>query len=543
MGEQTPSNSATVFATTLGSHGLDPTGSVFWNLTGKELRDIAVESGEATRTADGALLATTGNRTGRSPNDRFIVNEPGLASSVHWSKVNRPISPAVFDHLLKSTQKHLNSATTLFVKDMHCGADPAHTMPVRLVSESAWHSAFMHNMFIRSHRDSLSTHVPEFTILHAPTMTVDPKEYGVNSEVFVVISLSRGIVLIGGTRYAGEIKKSIFTIMNHILPSRGLLPMHCSANTSGDESALFFGLSGTGKTTLSADPGRELVGDDEHGWSDQGIFNFEGGCYAKMIGLSEEDEPAIYATTKMESTILENVILDADGIPNFHDSTLTQNTRASYPIDSIENRTEDSTAGHPKNVVFLTCDAFGVLPPISRLSPAQAAYHFISGYTAKVAGTEVGVTEPMATFSACFGAPFMPRHPSEYANLLSKKIADHDASCWLINTGWIAGGYGESSRIRINWTRALLNAALSGDLDDVVYVTDERFGFKIPVTCDGVPSEILQPRSTWSDVKRYDNVANVLVQMFNENFESFADGCSDEVKAAAPRIHENQASE
>ena len=285
------------------------------------------------------------------------------------------------------------------------------------------------------------------------------------------------------------------------------------------------------------------MGDDEHGWSDQGIFNFEGGCYAKMIGLSEEDEPAIYATTKMESTILENVILDADGIPNFHDSTLTQNTRASYPIDSIENRTEDSTAGHPKNVVFLTCDAFGVLPPISRLSPAQAAYHFISGYTAKVAGTEVGVTEPMATFSTCFGAPFMPRHPSEYANLLSKKIADHDASCWLINTGWIAGGYGESSRIRINWTRALLNAALSGDLNDVVYVTDERFGFKIPVTCDGVPSEILQPRSTWSDVKRYDNVANVLVQMFNENFESFADGCSDEVKAAAPRIHENQASE
>ena len=540
MGEQTPSNSATVFATALGSHGLDPTGSVFWNLSGKELRDIAVERGEATRTADGALLATTGNRTGRSPNDRFIVNEPGLASDVHWSKVNRPISPAVFDHLLKATQKHLNSATTLFVKDMHCGADPVHTMPVRLVSESAWHSAFMHNMFIRSHRDSLSTHVPEFTILHAPTMTVDPREYGVNSEVFVVISLSRGLVLIGGTRYAGEIKKSIFTIMNHILPSRGLLPMHCSANTSGDESALFFGLSGTGKTTLSADPGRELVGDDEHGWSDQGIFNFEGGCYAKMIGLSEEDEPAIYATTKMESTILENVILDADGIPNFHDSTLTQNTRASYPIDSIENRTEDSTAGHPKNVVFLTCDAFGVLPPISRLSPEQAAYHFISGYTAKVAGTEVGVTEPMATFSACFGAPFMPRHPSEYANLLSKKIADHNASCWLINTGWIAGGYGESSRIRINWTRALLNAALSGDLNDVVYVTDDRFGFKIPVTCDGVPSEILQPRATWSDVKRYDNVANVLVQMFNENFESFADGCSDEVKAAAPRLYENQ---
>jgi phosphoenolpyruvate carboxykinase (ATP) len=316
--------------------------------------------------------------------------------------------------------------------------------------------------------------------------------------------------------------------------------MHCSSNTSESGTALFFGLSGTGKTTLSADPERALVGDDEHGWSDHGIFNFEGGCYAKMINLSKKDEPAIYATTRMESTILENVILDADGIPNFQDSTLTQNTRASYPIESIENRTDDSTAGHPDNIVFLTCDAFGVLPPIARLSPAQAAYHFISGYTAKVAGTEIGITEPMATFSTCFGAPFMPRHPSEYADLLIKKIAEHNASCWLINTGWIAGGYGESSRIRIKWTRALLNAALSGDLDDVVYVTDERFGFKIPATCDGVPSEILQPRSTWPSTKRYDNVANVLVQMFNENFENFAEGCNEEVKAAAPRVYENQ---
>ena len=364
-------------------------------------------------------------------------------------------------------------------------------------------------------------------------MLADPKNDGVNSDVFVAISFSKGIVLIAGTRYAGEIKKSIFTIMNHILPSRGLLPMHCSSNTSESGTALFFGLSGTGKTTLSADPERALVGDDEHGWSNHGVFNFEGGCYAKMINLSKKDEPAIHATTRMESTILENVILDADGIPNFHDSTLTQNTRASYPIESIENRTDDSTAGHPDNIVFLTCDAFGVLPPIARLSPAQAAYHFISGYTAKVAGTEIGITEPMATFSTCFGAPFMPRHPSEYADLLIKKIAEHNASCWLINTGWIAGGYGESSRIRISWTRALLNAALSGALDDVVYVTDERFGFKIPATCDGVPSEILQPRSTWPSTERYDNVANVLVQMFNENFENFAEGCNEEVKAAA----------
>ena len=534
MVEQKPSKSATVYSTPLGTHGLDPTGSVHWNLSGDELRDMAVNRGEAIRTAHGALLATTGDRTGRSPNDRFIVNEAGLASQVHWSKVNRPISPAAFDHLLSITRNHLNSAETLFVKDMHCGADPQYAMPVRLVSESAWHSAFMHNMFIRSDRADLSEHTPEFTILHAPTMLADAKKDGVNSEVFVAISFSKGIVLIAGTRYAGEIKKSIFTIMNHILPARGLLPMHCSSNTSESGTALFFGLSGTGKTTLSADPERALVGDDEHGWSDHGVFNFEGGCYAKMINLSKKDEPAIYATTRMESTILENVILDADGIPNFYDSTLTQNTRASYPIESIVNRTDDSTAGHPDNIVFLTCDAFGVLPPIARLSPAQAAYHFISGYTAKVAGTEIGITEPMATFSTCFGAPFMPRHPSEYADLLIKKIAKHNASCWLINTGWIAGGYGESSRIRIKWTRALLNAALTGALDDVVYVTDERFGFKIPATCDGVPSEILQPRSTWASTERYDNVANVLVQMFNENFESFAEGCNEEVKAAAP---------
>ncbi len=540
MVEQKPSKSATVYSTPLGTHGLDPTGSVHWNLSGDELRDMAVNRGEAIRTAHGALLATTGDRTGRSPNDRFIVNEAGLASQVHWSKVNRPISPAAFDHLLSITRNHLNSAETLFVKDMHCGADPQYAMPVRLVSESAWHSAFMHNMFIRSDRADLSEHTPEFTILHAPTMLADAKKDGVNSEVFVAISFSKGIVLIAGTRYAGEIKKSIFTIMNHILPARGLLPMHCSSNTSESGTALFFGLSGTGKTTLSADPERALVGDDEHGWSDHGVFNFEGGCYAKMINLSKKDEPAIYATTRMESTILENVILDADGIPNFYDSTLTQNTRASYPIESIENRTDDSTAGHPDNIVFLTCDAFGVLPPIARLSPAQAAYHFISGYTAKVAGTEIGITEPMATFSTCFGAPFMPRHPSEYADLLIKKIAKHNASCWLINTGWIAGGYGESSRIRIKWTRALLNAALSGALDDVVYVTDERFGFKIPATCDGVPSEILQPRSTWPSTERYDNVANVLVQMFNENFESFAEGCNEEVKSAAPRVYENQ---
>lgn len=314
--------------------------------------------------------------------------------------------------------------------------------------------------------------------------------------------------------------------------------MHCSANTDGTDSALFFGLSGTGKTTLSADPNRALVGDDEHGWSFDGVFNFEGGCYAKLIGLSEVDEPEIYATTRMPGTILENVILDAEGVPDFDNGTLTQNTRGSYPIEAIENRTADSTAGHPKNVVFLTCDAFGVLPPLSRLTPEQAAYHFMSGYTAKVAGTEVGIDEPQATFSTCFGAPFMPRHPSVYADLLSKKVSEHNATCWLINTGWIAGGYRESSRIKIRWTRALLNAALRGDLDDVVFVEDERFGFAVPTECAGVPTEILQPRETWSDTKRYDNVANLLAQMFIENFEQYEEGCSEEVLASAPRVLE-----
>ena len=323
--------------------------------------------------------------------------------------------------------------------------------------------------------------------------------------------------------------------MNHILPLKGLLPMHCSANTDDENSALFFGLSGTGKTTLSADSRRALVGDDEHGWSDDGVFNFEGGCYAKLIDLSEEDEPAIYATTHIPGSILENVVLNADGTPDFANALLTQNTRGSYPIEFIENRTPDSMAGHPKDVVFLTCDAFGVLPPLSRLTPEQAAYHFISGYTAKVAGTEVGINEPQATFSTCFGAPFMPRHPGVYADLLSAKIKRHDAKCWLINTGWVAGGYGNSSRIKIKWTRALLNAALNGDLDDVVFVQDERFGFFVPSTCEGVPDRILRPRETWHDKGKFDNVANLLAQMFFENFEQYASGCSDEVLGAGPK--------
>ena len=521
-------------AVDLSQHGLEPSGNVHWNMGSEELHQMAVELNEAKLTSDSVLLAVTGERTGRSPNDRFIVDEAGMAEEVWWGEVNRPTAPAVFDRLLVKVQEHLNSVENVFVKDAFCGADKDYRMPVRLVTEKAWHAAFMHNMFVRATEEEIASHIPEFTILHVPEMKSSMSD-GVNSDVFVIIALDRGMVIIGGTHYAGEIKKAIFTIMNHILPSKGLLPMHCSANTDGENAALFFGLSGTGKTTLSADSNRALVGDDEHGWSDNGVFNFEGGCYAKLIRLSEEDEPAIYATTKMPGSILENVVLNADGSPDFDNGSLTQNTRGSYPIEFIENRTPDSMAGNPNNVVFLTCDAFGVLPPLSRLTPEQAAYHFMSGYTAKVAGTEMGVSEPQATFSTCFGAPFMPRHPSIYADLLSKKIRDNDAKCWLINTGWIAGGADASSRIKISWTRNLLNAAINGNLDNVVFVKDERFGFEIPTTCEGVPDHILQPRETWDDGTRYDNVANLLAQMFIENFQQYADGCSEEVIAAGPK--------
>ena len=521
-------------AVDLSHHGLEPSGNVHWNLGPDDLHQMAVELKEAKLTSDSVLLAVTGERTGRSPNDRFIVDEAGMAEKVWWGEVNRPTAPAVFDRLLVKVKEHLNSVENVFVKDAFCGADKDYRMPVRLVTEKAWHAAFMHNMFVRATEEEIPSHIPEFTILHVPDMKSSMSD-GVNSDVFVIIALDRGMVIIGGTHYAGEIKKAIFTIMNHMLPSKGLLPMHCSANTDGENAALFFGLSGTGKTTLSADPNRALVGDDEHGWSDNGVFNFEGGCYAKLIRLSEEDEPAIYATTKMPGSILENVVLNADGSPDFDNGSLTQNTRGSYPIEFIENRTPDSMADNPNNVVFLTCDAFGVLPPLSRLTAEQAAYHFMSGYTAKVAGTEIGVTEPQATFSTCFGAPFMPRHPSIYADLLSKKIRENDAKCWLINTGWIAGGADASSRIKISWTRNLLNAAINGNLDNVVFVKDERFGFEIPTTCKGVPDHILQPRETWDDENRYDNVANLLAQMFIENFQQYADGCSEEVIAAGPR--------
>ena len=537
----------------LSLHDLDDyEGDIHWNLEWKDLYAAAIRRNEGEMTAHGVLKTVTGDRTGRSPNDRYIVKlhdneissfseDAWTTEGVWWGDVNVPISKSTFNMLRNGIMDYLLEKDEWFIQNLYCGADPGERLNVTLITENAWHASFARNMFIRPSVEEIQDMdvFAGFTILHAPGYQVRSDWIGtvteLNSEAFVIINFEERKVIIGGTQYAGEIKKSIFSIMNHILPSRGHLPMHCSSNTTGENTAVFFGLSGTGKTTLSADPNRALVGDDEHGWSAKGVFNFEGGCYAKLIDLSEEDEPAIFATTRMPGSILENIIVDDDGIPDFTDDTLTANTRGSYPIEFIENRTLDSMAGHPQNVVFLTCDAFGVLPPISRLNPEQAAYHFISGYTAKVAGTEIGVKEPQATFSACFGAPFMPRHPSVYADLLAEKMAQHDAKCWLLNTGWVSGGYGKSKRIRIKWTRALLNAALDGSLNDVEFVIDPRFGFEVPQSCDGVPEEILNPRDTWGDGSEYDAAANRLAEMFGENFAQFAEGTSAEVLAAAPK--------
>lgn len=514
--------------------GIVTNARVHWNLDNLSLIDLAVERGEGFLSNHGALITETGDRTGRSPNDKFIVEDPSTNQDVNWGDVNISTDKVVFERLKAQVIDYLSKRDDLFVQDLYCGAEETEALPIRVINQNAWHNAFARNMFIRPTTEQLESHVPQFTVYHAPHLEAD--DANLNSQCFVIVNYAAGEVIIGGTRYAGEIKKSIFSVMNLILPKKGILPMHCSANTTGKNTAIFFGLSGTGKTTLSADPKRALIGDDEHGWGASGIFNFEGGCYAKLINLSEEDEPEIFATTKQKGTVLENIVVDANGEPNFFDTSKTQNTRGSYPIEFIENRTMDSKGGHPQNVIFLTCDAFGILPPISRLTPAQAAYHFISGYTAKVAGTEIGVTEPQATFSACFGEPFMPMHPGVYADLLSAKMAEHGATAWLINTGWSGGAHGVGNRMKIKYTRAMLNAALDGELNDVEYVTDERFGFEIPTSCPNVPAEILIPRQTWADGIAYDATADRLATMFNKNFERYSEGVSDAVNAAAPRI-------
>jgi phosphoenolpyruvate carboxykinase (ATP) len=516
-------------------HGITPAGTVHWNSILPELIEHAVRRREGTLSAHGAFVAVTTPRTGRSPNDKFVVREPSSQDRVWWGKFNKAIDSEVFDRMLEKVRAYLSSRPELFVQDLYCGADPEARLSLRVVTENAWHAAFARNMFIRPARLDLERHEPGFTVLHAPHLHAGGKDEGLNSEAFALIDFSKKTILVGGTKYAGEVKKSIFTIMNYLMPLRGIMPMHCSANTNGDNTAIFFGLSGTGKTTLSADPNRALVGDDEHGWGDRGVFNFEGGCYAKMINLSAEAEPEIFATSRRFGTILENVVLDADRVPDFFDGSIAENSRGSYPIDFIPNRVDSGTAGHPQNVVFLTADAYGVLPPVARLTPDQAAYHFISGYTAKVAGTEVGVTEPTATFSACFGGPFMPCHPMVYAELLMKKMAKHGSQAWLISTGWTGGGYGVGKRMSIKHTRALLNAVLDGKLANVKFARDERFGFEVPTSCEGVPAEILWPRSTWADKAAYDAAADRLARLFQDNFKQFSAGCSDAVNAAGPR--------
>jgi len=517
--------------------GLLTSGTVHYNLEAAALYEEAIRRGEARLSADGALVAYTGQHTGRSPKDKFIVRDEATAPHVWWDN-NAPMSRAHFDTLLDDFRRHAEDKD-LFVQDLVGGADEAQKLPTRVVTEFAWHSLFIRNLLIRPAAEWLTDFVPAMTIIDLPSFRADPARHGTRTETVIAVDFSRMIVLIGGTSYAGEMKKSVFTALNYLLPARDVMPMHCSANVGPDgDAAVFFGLSGTGKTTLSADASRTLIGDDEHGWGPDGIFNFEGGCYAKTIRLSAEAEPEIFATTRRFGTVLENVMLDERRVPDFDDGTLTENTRCAYPLDFIPNASKSGRAGHPRNIVMLTADAFGVMPPIAKLTPAQAMYHFLSGYTAKVAGTEKGVKEPEATFSTCFGAPFMPRHPSEYGNLLRSLIAGHDVDCWLVNTGWTGGAFGTGKRMPIKATRALLAAALDGSLNKAEFRTDANFGFAVPVAVPGVDTAILDPRETWSDKAAYDRQARRIVGMFIDNFEKFEQHVDAPVADAAPRFRE-----
>jgi phosphoenolpyruvate carboxykinase (ATP) len=507
----------------LSRQGLNPRGDVHWNLIAPELFQAAARRSEGEFADMGPFVAVTTPHTGRSPNDKFVVKEPSSEKDVDWGKVNQPLTVEKYQLLLDDVRKYLNESPELFVEDLYCGADPSYRLSVRYVSPNAWHMAFVRNMFIRPERSDLPTFDPNFTVLHAPEFQGDPARHGIRSSTFVVLNLAERTILIGGTRYAGELKKAMFTVMNYLLPREGVLSMHCSANVGkAGDTALFFGLSGTGKTTLSAAPNRGLIGDDEHGWSDNGVFNFEGGCYAKVINLSPESEPDIYRTTQMFGTVLENVVLDpATKKVRFADQSITENTRASYPLDYIRHHVEGGRGGHPKNVVFLTADAFGVLPPVARLTPQQAMYYFLSGYTAKVAGTERGVKEPQPTFSACFGAAFLVWHATKYARMLGDLLRKHESKVWLINTGWSGGPYGTGKRIDLEYTRAIVNAALAGELDEVKTHTDPIFGLAIPAETKGVPAKVLNPRETWPDTRAYDAQAKKLAGMFRENFDKF----------------------
>jgi phosphoenolpyruvate carboxykinase (ATP) len=511
--------------------------TAYYNLGEAALYEEALRRREARLSAHGALVAATGQHTGRSAKDKFVVRDANTDRHVWWAN-NRAMSPEQFEILLEDFKAHA-AGKELFIQDLVGGADETHRLPVRVINELAWHSLFIRNLLIRPERSALASFEPKMTVIDLPSFRADPARHGCRSQTVVAVDLTRMIVLIGGTSYAGEMKKSVFTALNYLLPEKSVMPMHCSVNegTAGD-AAIFFGLSGTGKTTLSADPIRTLIGDDEHGWGPDGLFNFEGGCYAKTIRLSPEAEPEIFATTRRFGTVLENVVLGEDGVPDLDDGSLTENTRSAYPLHFIANASATGRASHPKNVIMLTADAFGVLPPIARLTPAQAMYHFLSGYTAKVAGTEKGVTEPEATFSTCFGAPFMPRHPSEYGNLLRSLIAEHDVDCWLVNTGWTGGAYGAGKRMPIKATRALLAAALDGSLAGAEFRTDPNFGFEVPVAVPGVDPAILDPRATWADKAAYDRQAKRLVGMFIDNFAKFEDHVDATVADAAPRVQE-----
>lgn len=522
----------------IGLSGLTTSGSVHYNLQAPDLYAQAIRRGEAELSGDGALVASTGQHTGRSPKDKFVVRDE-TTDAVVWWNANQAMAPEAFDRLHADFIAHAASLD-LFVQDLVGGADPAHRLPVRVVTELAWHSLFIRNLLIRPETSERDRFTPEMTIIDLPSFRADPARHGTRSETVVAIDLTRMIVLIGGTAYAGEMKKAVFTALNHLLPSRAVMPMHCSANVGpAGDTAIFFGLSGTGKTTLSADPSRTLIGDDEHGWGPDGVFNFEGGCYAKCIRLSAEAEPEIFSASSRFGAVLENVVLDpATRKPDFDDQTKTENTRSAYPLDFIPNASPTGRAGQPKNIVMLAADAFGVMPPIARLTPAQAMYHFLSGYTAKVAGTERGVTEPAPEFSACFGSPFLPRHPSVYGELLKRLIAEHGVSCWLVNTGWTGGAYGTGKRMPIKATRALLSAALDGSLNGAEFRTDPFFGFAVPVAVPGVDQAILDPRATWADKAAYDRQAKKLVGMFIDNFAKFEDHVDQAVLGAAPRILE-----
>ncbi len=520
---------------TLETQGFEGLGTVYYNLLEPQLIEQALKRNEGTLGNGGSFLVSTGKFTGRSPKDKHVVLSDATRDTIWWEN-NAQMSAEGFDALHADMLAHLKGRD-LFVQDLYGGADPTLRLDVRMVTELAWHGLFIRHLLRRPERTELDGFVPEFTIVNVPSFRADPARHHCRSETVIALNFDKKLILIGGTEYAGENKKSVFTLLNYILPSKGVMAMHCSANHAiGNpvDAAVFFGLSGTGKTTLSADPNRVLIGDDEHGWSDRGIFNFEGGCYAKTINLSAEAEPEIFATTTKFGTVIENMVYDPETLElDFEDDSLTANMRCAYPLDYISNASDSALGGHPKNVIMLTCDAFGVLPPIARLTPAQAMYHFLSGFTSKVAGTERGVTEPEPTFSTCFGAPFMPRRPEVYGKLLQEKIHKHGATCWLVNTGWTGGAYGEGKRMPIKATRALLTAALDGSLNDAEFRKDPNFGFDVPVAVHDVDTALLDPRGTWADPAAYDRQAKKLVEMFAENFAQYVPYIDDDVKAAA----------